>query len=71
MGKCPLHSLFLTGIADIQQEDLSVMPQTNMVRTLSFKDVVSSLERDPQMSKSTFMYSLYGKMYDTEDAKGK
>ena len=32
--------------------------QPKVVRTISVKDVVAVLEREPQMSKSTLMYRL-------------
>lgn len=39
--------------------NLPSIPQTKVVRTISVKDVISVLEREPQMSKSTLMYRLY------------
>ncbi|GLT74383.1 hypothetical protein SLA2020_461860 [Shorea laevis] len=35
------------------------MPQTRVSRTISIKDVIGVLEREPQMSKSTLLYRLY------------
>ena len=35
------------------------MPQTKVVRTISVKDVMSVLEGEPQMSRSTLIYQLY------------
>ncbi|GLT62263.1 hypothetical protein SLA2020_349130 [Shorea laevis] len=35
------------------------MPQTRVARTISIKDVIAVLEREPQMSKSTMLYRLY------------
>ncbi|KAL7175597.1 hypothetical protein ACSBR2_029236 [Camellia fascicularis] len=39
-----------------------VVPQTKVARTISTKDVIAVLEREPQMSKSTLIYCLYEKM---------
>ncbi|KAI8002437.1 Transcription initiation factor TFIID subunit 4b [Camellia lanceoleosa] len=39
-----------------------VVPQTKVARTISTKDVIAVLEREPQMSKSTLIYRLYEKM---------
>ncbi|GLU17772.1 hypothetical protein SLE2022_341260 [Rubroshorea leprosula] len=38
------------------------MPQTRVARTISIKDVIAVLEREPQMSKSTMLYRLYGRI---------
>ncbi|XAR48408.1 hypothetical protein NMG60_11031228 [Bertholletia excelsa] len=38
------------------------IPQTKVAHTISIKDVVSVLEREPQMSKSTLIYRLYEKL---------
>ncbi|KAF5195257.1 Transcription initiation factor tfiid subunit 4b, partial [Thalictrum thalictroides] len=35
------------------------MPHTKVVRTISVKDVLAVLEREPQMSRSTLVYRLY------------
>ncbi|KAF9668491.1 hypothetical protein SADUNF_Sadunf14G0009200 [Salix dunnii] len=37
----------------------ATVPQTKVVRTISVKDVMSVLEREPQMSRSTLIYQLY------------
>ncbi|KAH7847971.1 hypothetical protein Vadar_032224 [Vaccinium darrowii] len=39
-----------------------VVPQTKAAPSISIKDVVAVLEREPQMSKSTMIYRLYEKM---------
>ncbi|KAF5189003.1 Transcription initiation factor tfiid subunit 4b [Thalictrum thalictroides] len=39
-----------------------VMPHTKVVRSISVKDVLAVLEREPQMSKSTLVYRLYVRM---------
>ncbi|KAL5777622.1 hypothetical protein ACOSP7_010548 [Xanthoceras sorbifolium] len=39
-----------------------VVPQTRVARTISVKDVIAVLEREPQMSKSTLIYRLYDKI---------
>ncbi|XP_043713153.1 transcription initiation factor TFIID subunit 4b-like [Telopea speciosissima] len=38
------------------------VPQSKVARTISVKDVIAVLEREPQMSKSTLMYRLYEKI---------
>ncbi|XWS14779.1 hypothetical protein CRYUN_Cryun35bG0037700 [Craigia yunnanensis] len=38
-----------------------VTPHVRVARTISFKDVIAVLEREPQMSKSTLIYRLYEK----------
>ncbi|XP_015575522.2 transcription initiation factor TFIID subunit 4b isoform X1 [Ricinus communis] len=40
----------------------SVAPQTRPARSISVKDVIAALEREPQMSKSTLIYRLYERM---------
>ncbi|CAK7347452.1 unnamed protein product [Dovyalis caffra] len=37
----------------------AIVPQTKVVRTISVKDVMAVLEREPQMSRSTLIYQLY------------
>ncbi|XP_057973427.1 transcription initiation factor TFIID subunit 4b isoform X2 [Malania oleifera] len=37
--------------------------QTRVARSISVKDVIAALEREPQMSKSTLMYRLYEKAH--------
>ncbi|WRX30961.1 Transcription initiation factor TFIID component TAF4 [Theobroma cacao] len=39
-----------------------ITPQTRVARTISVKDVIAVLEREPQMSKSTLIYRLYEKI---------
>lgn len=39
-----------------------MVPQTKATPSISIKDVIAVLEREPQMSKSTVMYRLYEKM---------
>lgn len=34
-------------------------PQIRVARTITLKDVIAALEREPQMSKSTLIYRLY------------
>ncbi|XP_059631128.1 transcription initiation factor TFIID subunit 4b-like isoform X2 [Cornus florida] len=38
------------------------MPQPRISRSISIKDVIAALEREPQTSKSTLMYRLYEKL---------
>ncbi|KAM7278787.1 hypothetical protein ACFE04_005921 [Oxalis oulophora] len=38
-------------------------PQTRVARSISVKDVIAALEREPQMSKSTLIYGLYEKIH--------
>ncbi|XP_058114699.1 transcription initiation factor TFIID subunit 4b-like isoform X5 [Magnolia sinica] len=40
-----------------------IMPQTKVARSISIKDVVAVLEREPQMSRSTLIYRLYERMH--------
>ncbi|KAJ6954873.1 transcription initiation factor TFIID subunit 4b-like [Populus alba x Populus x berolinensis] len=37
----------------------AIVPQTKVVRTITVKDVMAVLEREPQMSRSTLIYQLY------------
>uniref|UniRef100_A0A6N2MMT9 RST domain-containing protein n=2 Tax=Salix viminalis TaxID=40686 RepID=A0A6N2MMT9_SALVM len=37
----------------------AIVPQTKVIRTISVKDVMSVLEGEPQMSRSTLIYQLY------------
>ncbi|XP_011017133.1 PREDICTED: transcription initiation factor TFIID subunit 4b [Populus euphratica] len=37
----------------------AIAPQTKVVRTITVKDVMAVLEREPQMSRSTLIYQLY------------
>ncbi|KAF8410182.1 hypothetical protein HHK36_002704 [Tetracentron sinense] len=39
-----------------------IVPQTRVARSISVKDVIAILEREPQMSKSTLIYRLYEKV---------
>lgn len=36
-----------------------IVPQTRVARSISIKDVIAVLEREPQMSRSTLIYRLY------------
>ncbi|PHU20712.1 hypothetical protein BC332_11863 [Capsicum chinense] len=38
-----------------------VVTQTRIARSITVKDVIAVLEREPQMSKSTLVYRLYEK----------
>lgn len=40
----------------------AIVPQTRVARNITVKDVISVLEREPQMLKSTLIYRLYEKM---------
>ncbi|KAL5709418.1 hypothetical protein ACHQM5_020110 [Ranunculus cassubicifolius] len=42
--------------------NMGVMTQTKIARSISVKDVIAVLEREPQMSKSTLVYRLYERM---------
>ncbi|KAF9687509.1 hypothetical protein SADUNF_Sadunf02G0101000 [Salix dunnii] len=37
----------------------AIVPQTKVARTVTIKDVMAVLEREPQMSRSTLIYQLY------------
>lgn len=45
-----------------------MVPQTGVARTISVKDVIAVLEREPQMSKSSLIYRLYEKIKPGSDA---
>jgi transcription initiation factor TFIID subunit 4 len=49
----------LTGAGRKCGRNQAIVPQTKVVRTISVKDVMSVLEREPQMSRSTLIYQLY------------
>jgi len=38
-------------------------PQTRVARSISVKDVIAVLEREPQMSKSPLIHRLYEKIH--------
>ncbi|KAK4745635.1 hypothetical protein SAY87_011947 [Trapa incisa] len=40
----------------------SVPAQTKIARTISVKDVIAVLEREPQMSRSSLMHRLYNEV---------
>ncbi|KAE8666462.1 PXMP2/4 family protein 4-like isoform X1 [Hibiscus syriacus] len=44
-----------------RNQGVMLTPHTGVARTISVKDVIAVLEREPQMSKSTLIYSLYEK----------
>ena len=52
MGRKPLASSTIS-----TRDQASIPPQ--VARTISVKDVLAVLEREPQMSKSTLLYRLY------------
>ncbi|KAK8643081.1 hypothetical protein V6N13_012396 [Hibiscus sabdariffa] len=41
-----------------RNQGVTLTPHTRMARTISVKDVIAALEREPQMSKSTLIYSF-------------
>ncbi|XP_020211463.1 transcription initiation factor TFIID subunit 4b isoform X2 [Cajanus cajan] len=41
----------------------STTPQTSVARSISIKDVIAVLEREPQMSKSSLIYRLYERIH--------
>jgi Transcription initiation factor TFIID component TAF4 family len=43
---------------------LGTQNQTKVERSISMKDVIAVLEREPQMSKSTLIYQLYNQVRD-------
>ncbi|XP_077249745.1 TBP-associated factor 4 [Tasmannia lanceolata] len=45
------------------------MPQTKVARSVSVKDVIAVLEREPQMSKSTLLYRLYDRISSNATAE--
>ncbi|KAI4332130.1 hypothetical protein L6164_017064 [Bauhinia variegata] len=44
-------------------------PQTRVASTISVKDVIAALEREPQMSKSPLLYRLYEKIHSDASAE--
>ncbi|XP_038996613.1 transcription initiation factor TFIID subunit 4b-like isoform X1 [Hibiscus syriacus] len=44
-----------------RKQGVILTPNTRVARTISVKDVIAALEREPQMSRSTLIYSLYEK----------
>jgi len=44
-------------------------PLTKVARSVSIKDVVAALEREPQMSKSSLLFRLYGRPLTEPSAK--
>ncbi|KAG9147148.1 hypothetical protein Leryth_005379 [Lithospermum erythrorhizon] len=45
-----------------------IMAQNRVARAMSVKDVIAVLEREPQMSRSTLIYSLYDKIRSESSA---
>jgi transcription initiation factor TFIID subunit 4 len=41
---------------------LGMQNQSKVARSISMKDVIAVLEREPQMSKSTLLYRLYNRV---------
>ncbi|PKI36932.1 hypothetical protein CRG98_042633 [Punica granatum] len=54
-------SLIASGAVRKQGKNQTAAPQQGVSRSISIKDVISVLEREPQMSKSTLMYKLYNR----------
>ncbi|GMI90634.1 TBP-associated factor 4B, TBP-associated factor 4 [Hibiscus trionum] len=52
-----------------RNQGVTPMPHTRVARTISTKDVIAALEREPQMSKSTLIYSLYEKTCSDSEAE--
>jgi transcription initiation factor TFIID subunit 4 len=44
-------------------------PLTKVARSVSVKDVIAALEREPQMSKSSLLFRLYGRPLTEPAAK--
>ncbi|KAI9086900.1 hypothetical protein K1719_031061 [Acacia pycnantha] len=47
----------------------AITPQNRVARSISVKDVIAALEREPQMSKSPLIYSLYEKIHSDAQAE--
>ncbi|XP_022768669.1 transcription initiation factor TFIID subunit 4b-like isoform X2 [Durio zibethinus] len=54
-------SPFASGASRKFGRNQGVTPHARVARTISVKDVIAVLEREPQMSKSTLIYRLYEK----------
>ncbi|KAK1274849.1 hypothetical protein QJS04_geneDACA001626 [Acorus gramineus] len=49
--------------------NLSPMPLSKVTRTISIKDVIAVLEREPQMAKSPLLYRLYERQSTTSPSE--
>lgn len=58
---CPPTFLLTTGARKSGRSQFTV-PQSRVARSISVKDVIAVLEREPQTSKTTLIYRLYEKM---------
>ena len=50
-----------TGTGQKLGKNQATTPQTGVARSITIKDVIAALEREPQMSKSPLLYCLYEK----------
>lgn len=58
------HKSFAIFLGGVRRSSL-----TKVVRSVSIKDVVAALEREPQMSKSSLLFRLYGRPLTEPSAK--
>ncbi|KAL2346466.1 hypothetical protein Fmac_000466 [Flemingia macrophylla] len=56
-------SLATPGAAKKFGRNHGTTPQTSVARSISVKDVIAVLEREPQMSKSSLIYKLYERIH--------
>ncbi|PKA58163.1 hypothetical protein AXF42_Ash012886 [Apostasia shenzhenica] len=64
-------SAFFSGAGKKSSRIQAGMPQIKMPHSISLKDVISALEREPQMAKSAFIYRLFQrKAADTVEQLG-
>ncbi|XP_028752428.1 transcription initiation factor TFIID subunit 4b isoform X2 [Neltuma alba] len=62
-------SFATSGIAQKPGRNQAIAPQTRVIRSISVKDVIAALEREPQMSKSPLIYSLYERIHSDDLAE--
>lgn len=58
-----LTKFYLAGAVRKFGRNQAMVPQTKVARSsITIKDVIAVLEREPQMSRSTLLYRLYEKV---------
>lgn len=58
----PAVLLFETGVMRKFGRNQGISAPPRVARTISVKDMIAVLEREPQMSKSTLIYRLYDRV---------
>ncbi|XP_061355678.1 transcription initiation factor TFIID subunit 4b-like [Gastrolobium bilobum] len=67
--KGPTTFLATSGAARKHGRNHSLAPQTRVARSISVKDVIAVLEREPQMSKSPLIHRLYERIHSDSPAE--